>query len=46
MNEKFLMTVRELVQANKDRCEDVWEEDEAHKTEYVLEEIERLLNEM
>ena len=36
---KYQQTLRELVQNNKDRNEEVWDEDEASKTEWVLQEI-------
>lgn len=37
---KYQQTLRELVQNNKDRNEEVWDEDEASKTEWVLQEID------
>lgn len=37
---KYQQTLRELVQNNKDRNEEVWDEDEASKTECVLQEID------
>lgn len=36
---KYQRTLRELIQNNKDRNEEVWDEDEASKTEWVLQEI-------
>lgn len=36
---KYQQTLRELVQNNKDRNKEVWDEDEASKTEWVLQEI-------
>lgn len=33
---KYNETLRELVQNNKDRNQDVWDKDEEEKTEYVL----------
>ena len=38
---KYQQTLRELVQNNKDRNEGVWDEDEASKTEWVLQEIDK-----
>ena len=37
---KYQQTLRELVQNNKERNEEVWDEDEASKTEWVLQEID------
>lgn len=37
---KYQQTLRELVQNNKDRNEEVLDEDEASKTEWVLQEID------
>ena len=39
---KYQQTLRELVQNNKDRNEEAWDEDEdeASKTEWVLQEID------
>ena len=37
---KYQQTLRELVQNNKDRNEEVWDEDEASKTEWILQEID------
>lgn len=37
---KYQQTLRELVQNNKDRNEEAWDEDEASKTAWVLQEID------
>lgn len=37
---KYQRTLRELVQNNKDRNEEVWDEDEASKTKLVLQQID------
>lgn len=37
---KYQQTLRELVQNNKDRNEEAWDEDEASKTERVLRGLE------
>lgn len=41
---KYQHTLRELVQNNKDRNEEVWDEDEASKTEWVLQEIDEKIH--
>lgn len=41
---KYQQTLRELVQNNKDRNEEVWDEDEASKTEWVLQEIDEKIH--
>lgn len=41
---KYQRTLRELVQNNKDRNEEVWDEDEASKTEWVLQEIDKKIH--
>lgn len=41
---KYQQTLRELVQNNKDRNEEVWDEDEASKTEWVLHEIDEKIH--
>ena len=41
---KYQQTLRELVQNNKDRNEEVWDEDEASKTEWVLQEIDKKIH--
>lgn len=38
---KYQQTLRELAQNNKDRNEEAWDEDEASKTELVLQEIDK-----
>ena len=40
----YQQTLRELVQNNKDRNEEVWDEDEASKTEWVLQEIDEKIH--
>lgn len=42
MTQQFLDAVKYLVEANKVRCEEFWDAEEAAKTEYVLSEIKRL----
>lgn len=41
---KYQQTLRELVQNNKDRNEEAWDEDEASKTEWVLQEIDEKIH--
>ena len=41
---KYQQTLRELVQNNKDRNEEVWDEDETSKTEWVLQEIDEKIH--
>lgn len=41
---KYQQTLRELVQNNKDRNEEVWDEDEASKTEWVLQKIDEKIH--
>lgn len=36
---KYQKTLKELIQNNKDRNEDFWDDDEAEKTAWVLEKI-------
>ena len=37
---RYRSVLRELVQNNKDRCEEFWDNDEAEKTEYVLQRLD------
>ena len=43
---KYQKTLRELIQNNKDRNEDVWDEDEAEKTAWVLTAIDQKIDEL
>ena len=43
---KYQKTLRELIQNNKDRNEDVWDKDEAEKTTWVLTEIDQKIDEL
>lgn len=43
---RYQKTLRELIQNNKDRNEDVWDEDESEKTTWVLEKINETIKEL
>ena len=43
---KYQRTLRELVQNNKDRNKEVWDEDEASKTKWVLQQIDEKIKDL